>query len=290
LPARVQVPLIVPPLTRPVRVNEFPPGDPERTLMPNWPETFPLKLPERANVPLSVSPETKQAESVENRKLLTARLPLEPVATSAVVKAKAWPPPLSVKVAVQLPLMLPALLSEPQPTRISPSESSRDTASVLIDSIDSLWIRLCGMGTHRDAKSVRRAVRGMAYLDRRTEAVEESMRAFSNIRSASVYKKPQPEAGVLFGKLQWLPSCEGRFFRALEGVVAIIDLFPIDHAPPCLQVFRTTVVVFQVIGVLPDVVAENRVQSLADRVVLIRRRDNLNFAFCVADQPNPPAA
>jgi hypothetical protein len=89
LPARTQVPEMVLLLTEPVRVSVLPPGDPDSTLIPNCPETLPLKFPLRANVPLSVSPETKHGELVEKWKLLTVNVPLEPVATKAVVKAKA---------------------------------------------------------------------------------------------------------------------------------------------------------------------------------------------------------
>jgi hypothetical protein len=87
LPARIHVPEIVPPLTVPVSVSVLPPGDPERTFIPNCPETLPLKFPLRANVPLSVSPETKHGELVEKWKLLMVNVPLEPVATKAVVNA-----------------------------------------------------------------------------------------------------------------------------------------------------------------------------------------------------------
>src|SRR6202007_1694442 len=86
-PARDQLPEIVFPLTVPVRVSVLPPGEPDRILIPNWPETLPLKFPLSANVPLSVSPDTKHAELVEKWKLLTVRVPLVPVAISAVVKA-----------------------------------------------------------------------------------------------------------------------------------------------------------------------------------------------------------
>ena len=88
LPARIQVPEMVLLLTVPVSVSVLPPGDPDSTLIPTCPETFPLKSPLSANVPLSVSPETKHGELVEKWKLLTVKLPLEPVATRAVVKAK----------------------------------------------------------------------------------------------------------------------------------------------------------------------------------------------------------
>ena len=51
---------------------------------------------------------------------------------------------------------------------------------------------------------------------------------------------------------------ESRLLRAFKRLVAFVDFVPVDDAPPCLQVFGPTVVVLQVVGVLPDVVAENR--------------------------------
>ena len=65
------MPVMVFPVTVPVSVRLFPPGDPETTFMPNLPATLPLKFPPSANVPLSVSPLTKHAELVEKLKLLT---------------------------------------------------------------------------------------------------------------------------------------------------------------------------------------------------------------------------
>lgn len=71
LPVRDHMPVMAFPLTVPVSVRLFPPGDPETTFMPNLPATLPLKFPLSANVPLSVSPLTKHAELVEKLKLLT---------------------------------------------------------------------------------------------------------------------------------------------------------------------------------------------------------------------------
>ena len=65
-PESVHVPEMVFPLTVPISVRVLPAGDPERTFIPNEPETLPLKFPLRVNVPDSVSPETKHGEFVEN--------------------------------------------------------------------------------------------------------------------------------------------------------------------------------------------------------------------------------
>ena len=65
-PESVQVPEIVFPVAVPISVRVLPAGDPDRTFIPNEPETLPLKFPLSVNVPDSVSPETKQGEFVEN--------------------------------------------------------------------------------------------------------------------------------------------------------------------------------------------------------------------------------
>src|ERR1700683_1701299 len=69
-------------------------------------------------------------------------------------------------------------------------------------------------------------------------------------------------------------SGQGRFlygFAGFEGLVAVIHFFPVDHVPPGGQILRSAVVVLEIVGVLPDIVAENRDMTLGDRVVLIWR-------------------
>src|SRR6266567_8189003 len=51
-------------------------------------------------------------------------------------------------------------------------------------------------------------------------------------------------------------------FARLEGCVMLVDLVPVEHVPPGGEIFRATVVVFQVVGVLPDVVAEDGIEAL----------------------------
>src|ERR1700693_79225 len=75
----------------------------------------------------------------------------------------------------------------------------------------------------------------------------------------------------------------------LEGFVALVYFVPVDYVPPGGQIFRTAVVVFQVVGVLPDVVAEDGIKALRDGAVLIGRGDDLDFA-AFAGQPDPPGA
>ena len=48
-----------------------------------------------------------------------------------------------------------------------------------------------------------------------------------------------------------------------EGFEALIDFVPVDYVPPGGEIFRTAVVVFQVVGMLPDIVAEDGEDGLA---------------------------
>src|SRR5580704_7409136 len=76
-------------------------------------------------------------------------------------------------------------------------------------------------------------------------------------------------------------------FAGFEGGVALVDFVPVHYAPPCGEVFGTAVVVFQVIGMLPDVVAEDGIKALRDGIVLIRRGDDLYFAVRLSGEPGP---
>jgi len=76
----------------------------------------------------------------------------------------------------------------------------------------------------------------------------------------------------------------------LERFVAVVDFFPVHNIPPRSQILRPAIVVFQVVGVLPHVIAEDRKQALRQRVVLIRRADDLNFAAGLAGKPYPTTA
>src|SRR6267378_7988814 len=73
-------------------------------------------------------------------------------------------------------------------------------------------------------------------------------------------------------------------------LVALVDFFPVDYAPPSLQILGGAVVVFEIVGVLPDIVAEDGIEALRDGIVLVGSGDDFYFAFCVACQPNPSAA
>ena len=70
---------------------------------------------------------------------------------------------------------------------------------------------------------------------------------------------------------------------------ALVDFGPVDDVPPGGEVVGAVVLVFEVVGVLPDVVAEDGVDALAERVVLVGGGDDLELA-ALEDEPTPAGA
>src|SRR5690606_8199235 len=76
---------------------------------------------------------------------------------------------------------------------------------------------------------------------------------------------------------------------ARRGVL-LRDGVPVHDVPPRLDVVGTAVLVVQVVGVLPDVEAEDRGVAVHDRRVLVGRRVALQLAAAIDDQPGPAGA
>src|SRR5262249_16795853 len=53
------------------------------------------------------------------------------------------------------------------------------------------------------------------------------------------------------------------------GSVTIADFGPIHHVPPCFEIVGAAVLVFKVIGVLPDVVPKQNTLAVHQRAVLV---------------------
>src|ERR1039457_1615428 len=70
---------------------------------------------------------------------------------------------------------------------------------------------------------------------------------------------------------------------------ALVYLSPVDYVPPRGEVIGAAVLVLEVVGVLPNVVAEDGVETLAQRRVLIRGGDDLELA-ALAHEPSPAGA
>ena len=134
LPVRVQVPeMVLPFATEPLSFNVLPEGDPDCTVMPKLPFTWPLKFPASVKEPLSVSPDSKQGELVVKLKWLTLTAP-SLFTDNDVPNTKLVVLPLPISVAFQFPLMLVGLmlLLEPHPTITRPASSKTKTANCFI--------------------------------------------------------------------------------------------------------------------------------------------------------------
>src|SRR5919201_4383233 len=71
---------------------------------------------------------------------------------------------------------------------------------------------------------------------------------------------------------------------------ALVDLVPVNNVPPRRQVLGTPIVVFQIVGVLPTVVAHDREQPVRKGIVLVGSGDDLKLAAIGAGKPHPTAA
>src|SRR5687768_8464337 len=81
-----------------------------------------------------------------------------------------------------------------------------------------------------------------------------------------------------------------RFWRLWTRLFEpFVDGVPVDGIPPRGDVVRTTVLVLQVVGVLPDVEAQKRFLAFHQRTVLVRGALDHQLAAGI-DQPRPAAA
>src|SRR5579864_5070590 len=76
---------------------------------------------------------------------------------------------------------------------------------------------------------------------------------------------------------------------ALGGREAAVDFIPVHDIPPCGQILRTAVLVLQIIGMLPDVVAEDGEQALREGRILVGGGDDLELA-AGENHPTPTGA
>src|SRR5579864_9508214 len=119
----------------------------------------------------------------------------------------------------------------------------------------------------------------------RSWILKTSHGVFTDSRRSKQGRVQDPAHSLFF-----LASRERWFVMALECLKAVVDFIPVDYIPPSRQVFGAAIVVFEVVGVLPNVIAENGEQALGDGVVLVGRADDLHFAAGLSGQPDPSAA
>jgi hypothetical protein len=85
--------------------------------------------------------------------------------------------------------------------------------------------------------------------------------------------------------------CCDAWLLAAGGEVTFVDLGPVDSVPPGCEVVGPTVLVFQVVRMLPDVDAEDRDPTAVHKwTVLVRGAGHGQIAIAADDHPCPTAA
>src|SRR5712692_7015866 len=73
-------------------------------------------------------------------------------------------------------------------------------------------------------------------------------------------------------------------------LVATGNLIPVDHVPPGREIVGSAVLVLQVVGVFPHVIAHHGIQTTHQRAILIGRRNDRKLAALVEYEPRPAGA
>src|SRR5205823_14605631 len=79
------------------------------------------------------------------------------------------------------------------------------------------------------------------------------------------------------------------FLARFRFAIALRDGAPVHHVPPGIDVVGTLVLIFQVVGMLPDVDAEDGRLAVHEGAILVRRAEDLQLAVG-EDEPGPAAA
>lgn len=132
LPVRVHVPVIVFPVTAPVRAKVLPVGVEDCTVIPNLPLTLPLKFPLNVNDPLSLS-DAKHGELVVKLKFVMFNDPSWlTVIDVPNANTEEFPPLVRLAFHVPLTVLELELLPEPQPISTRPTTTTTATANCFI--------------------------------------------------------------------------------------------------------------------------------------------------------------
>src|SRR5579884_2841418 len=73
-------------------------------------------------------------------------------------------------------------------------------------------------------------------------------------------------------------------------VVAARNLVPVDDVPPVGEVLWAAVLILQVVGMLPDVIAHDGEEAFHQGTILVRGRSDRQLAIVIEDQPDPAGA
>src|SRR5262245_44745135 len=80
------------------------------------------------------------------------------------------------------------------------------------------------------------------------------------------------------------------FLLAAALLVALGDDIPVDHVPPGVQVVGASILILEVVGVFPDIVAHDRVCPLHVWTILVGAGSHLQRASLTKHEPDPAGA
>src|SRR5205809_1227051 len=69
--------------------------------------------------------------------------------------------------------------------------------------------------------------------------------------------------------------------------VATGNFIPVDYVPPGIEIVGTTILVLEVVGMLPYIVSHDRVETIHQRAVLVGGGNDLKLTAPVEDEPCP---
>src|SRR5436853_388675 len=151
--------------------------------------------------------------------------------------------------------------------------------------VESMNVRLRRSSTMQSGRSASTRRRSSSSCG----AVEMSSSPDSATCTAPSRRSIVTPNGLLFTARK-IPAPAPRPLRSAAGLVeAPRHLVPVDHVPPRLEVVRTLVLVLEVVGVLPDVDADQRRLARRDRRVLVGRAGD-HEPRPVVHEPRPAAA
>src|SRR5262245_30254021 len=90
--------------------------------------------------------------------------------------------------------------------------------------------------------------------------------ALAILREASLRDAPQDEVRGYYN------ACSNRQRAGLGGGVALGDLVPVHHVPPRLEIVAAAVLIVEIVGVLPHVIAKQHALAFHQRRILVGTR------------------
>ena len=91
------------------------------------------------------------------------------------------------------------------------------------------------------------------------------------------------EGDTEYARAEWLAATHA-LGKALRNLV------PIDDIPPGCQIIWAAVLILQIVGMLPDIVAHDREEAVGEGAILVGGRGDGQFAVGADDQPRPARA